>query len=169
MEGENVRVSRLLLDSYSSSANHDDDGDPPRGRSGEETTDPRRSEFDEPPRDEYSRRRAEGDRAEIDRLGSEMSRMIELHARREGRSARKVALLMEIKSAMEKQIRFLKGGGRTRTMSRYDDDYDVMGGAENKNDAILLPLRKPRLPRAEEMIIKYNMLQDASNKRHELC
>jgi chromosome segregation ATPase len=31
MEGENVRVSRLLLDSYSSSANHDDDSDPPRG------------------------------------------------------------------------------------------------------------------------------------------
>jgi len=50
-------------------------------------------------------------------------------------------------------------------MSRYDDDYDVMGGAENENDAILLPLRKPRLPRAEEMIIKYNMLKDASNKR----
>ena len=44
-------------------------------------------------------------------------------------------------------------------MSRYDDDYDVMGGAENENDAILLPLRKPRLPRAEEMIIKYNMLR----------
>jgi chromosome segregation ATPase len=119
MEGENVRVSRLLLDSYSSSANHDDDGDPPRGRSGEETTDPRRSEFDEPPRDEYSRRRAEGDRAEIDRLGSEMARMIELHARREGRSERKVALLMEIKSAMEKQIRFLEGGGED------EDDVSV--------------------------------------------
>ena len=119
MEGENVRVSRLLLDSYSSSANHDDDGDPPRGRSGEETTDPRRSEFDEPPRDEYSRRRAEGDRAEIDRLGSEMARMIELHARREGRSKRKVALLMEIKSAMEKQIRFLEGGGED------EDDVSV--------------------------------------------
>ena len=55
--------------------------------------------------------------AEIDRLGSEMSRMIELHARREGRSERKVALLMEIKSAMEKQIRFLKGG--------WEDEDDV--------------------------------------------
>ena len=116
MEVENVRVSRLLLDSYSSSANHDDDdGDPPRGRSGEETTDPRRSEFDEPPRDEYSRRRAEADRAEIERLRSEMR----VHARREGRSERKVALLMEIKSAMEKQMRFLKGGGED------EDDVSV--------------------------------------------
>ena len=112
MEGENVRVSRLLLDSYSSSANHDDDGDPPRGRYGE-TTGPRLSEFDE------YRRRAEGDRAEIDRLGSEMARMIELHARREGRSERKVALLMEIKSAMEEQIRFLEGGGED------EDDVSV--------------------------------------------
>ena len=120
MEGENVRISRLLLDGYPSSANDDDGGDP-RGRSGETTTGPRLSEFDE------YRRRAEGDRAEIDRLGSEMARMIELHARREGRSERKVALLMEIKSAMEEQIRFLEGGGGTRTMSRYDDDYDVMG------------------------------------------
>ena len=69
-------------------------------------------------RNEYSRRRAEGDRAEIDRLGSEMARMIELHARREGRSERKVALLMEIKSAMEKQMRFLEGGG--------EDEDDVL-------------------------------------------
>lgn len=45
--------------------------------------------------------------------------MIELHSRREGRSEHKVALLMEIKSAMEKQIRFLEGGGED------EDDVSV--------------------------------------------
>ena len=36
--------------------------------------------------------------------------MSKLHPRREGRSERKVAPLMEIKSAMEDQICFLEGG-----------------------------------------------------------
>jgi hypothetical protein len=50
-----------------------------------------------------------------------MACMIELHARREGRSERKVALLMEIKSAMEKQMRFLEGGGKDED----EDDVSV--------------------------------------------
>jgi hypothetical protein len=36
--------------------------------------------------------------------------MSKLHLRRDGRSKRKVALLMEIKLAMEEQICFLKEG-----------------------------------------------------------
>ena len=148
MEEENVRVSRMLLDSYSSSA--DGDVGDPRGRSGRQTPH-RRSEFDDL-RDEY-RRRAEGDRAEIERLGSEIARMKELHARREGRSERKVALLMEIKSAMEEQIRYLEGGG-ARTMSQYDDDSDAMGGGKRKNNAISL-LSGLCLQAEEIIIIKY--------------
>ena len=41
-------------------------------------------------------------------------------------------------------------------MSRYDDDYDVMGGAENEKTPFCY-------------LSGSNMLQDASNKRHELC
>ena len=48
--------------------------------------------------------------AGIKMLRSEMVCMSKLHLRRDGRSKRKVALLMEIKLAMEEQICFLKEG-----------------------------------------------------------
>jgi hypothetical protein len=53
-----------------------------------------------------------------------------------------------------------QGGGMTRTMSRYDDDYEVMWASGEQKQRQFFTLRKICL-QAEEMIIKYIMLKDA--------
>mmetsp|Transcript_14284 Transcript_14284/g.30500 ORF Transcript_14284/g.30500 Transcript_14284/m.30500 type:complete len:467 (-) Transcript_14284:391-1791(-) len=56
-----------------------------------------------------SRRRAEEDRATIKRLELEMKTMAAAHTRSEKRSKSKIGILIEMKCAMEEQIRLLEG------------------------------------------------------------
>ena len=58
---------------------------------------------------EESRRRAEEDKATIKKLESEMTAMAVAHARIDKRSKSKIQILIDMKSAMEEQIRFLEG------------------------------------------------------------
>lgn len=55
-------------------------------------------------------RRADADRATIEKLQMEMSQMRKMHATKEKRSDRKIQILMEIKSALEEQICLLEEG-----------------------------------------------------------
>eukprot|EP00571_Detonula_confervacea_P005051 CAMPEP_0172322868 /NCGR_PEP_ID=MMETSP1058-20130122/47141_1 /TAXON_ID=83371 /ORGANISM="Detonula confervacea, Strain CCMP 353" /LENGTH=440 /DNA_ID=CAMNT_0013038727 /DNA_START=6 /DNA_END=1328 /DNA_ORIENTATION=+ len=91
MEEENVQTSRLLLQSYSEkNANHEI-----------------QCKFND--LREETRKRAKEDRATIQTLESELAAMLEAHAKKEKRSASKVHILMEMKYAMEEQIRLLEG------------------------------------------------------------
>ena len=91
MEDENNKKSRLLLHSYSEK---------------KANTTQLQNEIDELRME--STRRATADRATIDKLQSEMSRMRAIHATKEKKSDRKVQILMEIRSALEEQIGLLE-------------------------------------------------------------
>jgi len=60
---------------------------------------------------EENRLRAEEDKATIKKLESEMTAMAVAHARIDKRSKSKIQILIDMKSAMEEQIRFLEGNG----------------------------------------------------------
>ena len=94
LEDENNKKSRLLLHSYSEKKANNTQ---------------LQNEIDELRME--STRRATADRATIDKLQSEMSRMRAIHATKEKKSDRKVQILMEIRSALEEQIGLLEEGG----------------------------------------------------------
>ena len=93
LEDENNKKSRLLLHRYSE----------------KKANTQLQNEIDELRME--STRRATADRATIDKLQSEMSRMRAIHATKEKKSDRKVQILMEIRSALEEQIGLLEEGG----------------------------------------------------------
>ena len=87
-EEENVKKSRLLLQSY--------------------------SEYNQEMKQKYnelkseSQRRADNDNITIQTLKSQMVDMTEVHSRKEKRSEQKVQILLQIKTALEEQIRLLE-------------------------------------------------------------
>lgn len=95
-EAENVEKSRLLLNSYSNANNEI------------------QSKYDKLKVE--SERRAEEDNAMIQKLETKIERMTTNHASWEKRSEKKIQILMQIKNALEEQIRLLEEG---------DDDISV--------------------------------------------
>ena len=87
-EEENVKKSRLLLQSYS------------------EHNQEMKQKYNELKSE--SQRRADNDNITIQTLKSQMVDMAEVHSRKEKRSEQKVQILLQIKSALEEQIRLLE-------------------------------------------------------------
>lgn len=88
-EEENVKKSRLLLQSYS-----------------ENQANEMKQKYNELKSE--SQRRADNDNITIQTLKSQMVDMAELHSRKEKRSDQKVQILLQIKTALEEQIRLLE-------------------------------------------------------------
>jgi len=87
-EEENVKKSRLLLQSYS------------------EHNQEMKQKYNELKSE--SQRRADNDNITIQTLKSQMVDMTEVHSRKEKRSEQKVQILLQIKTALEEQIRLLE-------------------------------------------------------------
>ena len=87
-EEENVKKSRLLLQSYS------------------EHNQEMKQKYNELKSE--SQRRADNDNITIQTLKSQMVDMAEVHSRKEKRSEQKVQILLQIKTALEEQIRLLE-------------------------------------------------------------
>ena len=87
-EEENVKKSRLLLQSYS------------------EHNQEMKQKYNELKSE--SQRRADNDNITIQTLKSQMVDMAEVHSRKEMRSEQKVQILLQIKTALEEQIRLLE-------------------------------------------------------------
>ena len=87
-EEENVKKSRLLLQSYS------------------EHNQEMKQKYNELKSE--SQRRADNDNITIQTLKSQMVDMAELHSRKEKKSEQKVQILLQIKTALEEQIRLLE-------------------------------------------------------------
>ena len=88
-EEENVKKSRLLLQSYS-----------------ENQANEMKQKYNELKSE--SQRRADNDNITIQTLKSQMVDMTEVHSRKEKRSEQKVQILLQIKTALEEQIRLLE-------------------------------------------------------------